>query len=813
MSGALTDTSILAGASAAGAYTIDQSCRIDATNKLQKTISGDGNKTTWTMSIWTKNAFNWDITADNTLFSAQHTSGGGSGRFNAYFRGQLPNTYFECSEYTSSGYSTQLHTQAVFRDPGAWLHVIVVWDTTNNTEADRIRYYFNGERITAFGTGGTSPNYPSLNEPSSINNANCAQTIGALDGDTATSITSYLAEVHFIDGQALGPENFGETNADTNQWQAIKYAGTYGTKGYYMKFDDSGDFGNDSSGNGNDYTSTGLAATDQVPDSPTNNWCTMNPLVKPFGTVTWSEGNLKGIAGNVFQGTAATMLAGPSGKWYWEHYIHTVGNTFTGVVLPSDTSWFRGSAEGPQQAGRSLLYNNNGYTYIDGSQSGSIWGATYTTGDIIGIAVDMDTSNGQVTFYKNGTSQGTLSFTSTNMSDATNVVPGTVLNGATATFNFGQDSSFAGAKTAQGNTDANGLGDFYYTVPAGYLAICASNLSDPSIILPGEHFNTVLYTGNGSTQSISGVGFQPDTVWIKDRTTTESHHLYDAIRGATETLLVNQTQAEFTGADRLTAFDSDGFSLGSNDGVNKNTDNIVSWNWKANGTGVANTDGSLDSTVSVNSAAGYSIVSYTGNSASAQTVGHGLSVVPELIAIKNLTDDVFWPGGTTYGGGWTKYLNWNSNEPQQTGTYFNDTAPTASVFSVSTQNAVNGNTNEFIAYCFHSVEGYQKIGRYVGNGNTNGTFIYTGFRPAYFVIKDLDVNQWWCTQDNKRVGYNVDNNTLAQNDSYQEQTDDRLDIVSNGVKLRATFGSSNTNGNDYLYWAIAEFPFKTANAR
>ena len=199
MSGALTDTSILAGASAAGAYTIDQSCRIDATNKLQKTISGDGNKTTWTMSIWTKNAFNWDITADNTLFSAQHTSGGGSGRFNAYFRGQLPNTYFECSEYTSSGYSTQLHTQAVFRDPGAWLHVIVVWDTTNNTEADRIRYYFNGERITAFGTGGTSPNYPSLNEPSSINNANCAQTIGALDGDTATSITSYLAEVHFID--------------------------------------------------------------------------------------------------------------------------------------------------------------------------------------------------------------------------------------------------------------------------------------------------------------------------------------------------------------------------------------------------------------------------------------------------------------------------------------------------------------------------------------------------------------------------------------------------------------------------------------
>ena len=485
--------------------------------------------------------------------------------------------------------------------------------------------------------------------------------------------------------------------------------------------------------------------------------------------------------------------------------------------MPTDTSWFRGAAEGPQQAGSSITYNNNGYTYIDGSQSGSIWGATYTTGDIIGIAVDMDTSNGQVTFYKNGTSQGTLSFTGNNMAGATNVVPGTVLNGATATFNFGQDSSFAGEETAQGNSDSNGIGDFYYAPPTDYLAICSANLSAPSIKLPAEHFNTVLYTGTGGAQSITGVGFQPDLVWVKSRSNDYQPGWVDAVRGVENYISSSETDAEATTSGAVDAFDSDGFSFGGSGTVWNGTGaTFASWNWKANGSGSANTDGSLDSTVSANPTAGFSIVSYTGNSASAQTIGHGLSVAPELIVVKNRTDVVFWPAGTVYGGGWTKYLNWDSVEPQQDNTYFNDTAPTASVFSVDTNNAVNGNTNQIIAYCFHSVEGYQKIGLYEGNSNIDGPFIYTGFRPAFIILKYIDGSDWWFMFDDKRPGYNMTNLSVTVNDAVEENDastgQQDIDILSNGFKITDAGGGNNSSGT-YLYIAIAKSPFKYSNAR
>ena len=807
MSGALTDTSILAGAAGAGGYTIDQSCRFDPTRTtyLHRTPGTASDQKTWTFSTWAKRG-----RMDTAQYIFSMVAGyNDTGWF----------TFEWGSDGTIAivpGYNyNQYKTSEVFRDPAAWYHLVCRCDTTQSTWATRLRVYVNNELQTLVVSSSQSSGEPAEDAIFGIND-DAYHAIAKYQHGT-NYLDGYLAEIHHVDGQSLTPSDFAETNILTNQWQAKKYIGTYGTNGFYLKFEDAADLGNDSSGTGNDWTPSSLVATDQEPDTPTNNFCTLNSAVKAFGTVTWTEGNLKAAGSAVYQGTVGTILAGPSGKWYWEHYIHTVGNTFTGVVLPSDDRFFKGIAEGPQQGGKSITYNNNGYTYIDGSQSGSIWGATYTTGDIIGIAVDMDTSNGQVTFYKNGISQGALSFTGNNMSDATNVVPGTVLNGATATFNFGQDSSFAGAKTAQGNTDANGLGDFYYTVPAGYLAPCTSNLPDPSIALPGNHFNTVLYTGNGSTQSITGVGFQPDTVWIKDRTSAESPHLYDAIRGATETLLTNQTQAEFTGADRLTAFDSDGFSLGSNDGVNKNTDNIVSWNWKANGSGSANTDGTLASTVSANTTAGFSIVAYTPTTGSATTVGHGLSQKPDLIIVKDREASTNWPVYQSPQG--ATYVAWldDTSASTNSGTtgYWNNVEPTASVFTIGDSSQTGGNTNDYIAYCFHSVEGYQKIGLYEGNSNIDGPFIYTGFRPAFIILKYIDGADWWFMFDSKRPGYNMTNLSVTANDSAAEngspgQQD--IDILSNGFKITDAGGGNNSSGT-YLWLAIAKSPFKYSNAR
>ena len=536
--------------------------------------------------------------------------------------------------------------------------------------------------------------------------------------------------------------------------------------------------GEDSSGNENDLCPMNFTSSDKLLDNSTNNFPTYNPLCKiteATNNGTLSQGNLKSTpsGSHAWPGTIAV----DSGKFYWE-VLWTASTTTGGRYMVifdagNNLEWNAGPDIGWGTGRYGVVYDGNiGDIYNSGTGNITQNGlATLTDGDIIAAALNLDASPATVQFYKNNATIGTAE----NLNASASGIWGFATNSNTNWtwyLNAGADSSFSGQKTAQGNEDGNGKGDFYYSPPAGYLAMCTNNLADPSIKLPGENFNTVLYTGNGSTQSITGVGFQPDIVWIKDRTAAESPHLYDAVRGATETLLTNQTQAEFTGADRLTAFDSDGFSLGNNDGVNKNTDNIVSWNWKTTGgaavaktyavtvaasklviggfsqvtvnmregstytfdtsdssvsghtfkfataadaagsteytTGVTETgtpgnagaktvivvagsapqlyyycsnhssmggtantnitagssnfDGTVASTVSANTTAGFSIVSYTGNSASAQTIGHGLSVAPELIIIKNLTDTVFWPAGTIIDAGWNYYLNFDSTE-------------------------------------------------------------------------------------------------------------------------------------------------------
>ena len=323
-----------------------------------------------------------------------------------------------------------------------------------------------------------------------------------------------------------------------------------------------------------------------------------------------------------------------------------------------------------------------------------------------------------------------------------------------------------------------------------------------------SYFNTVTYTGNASTRSITGVGFQPDWCWFKSRGDTNGNMFYDAVRGATKVLVSNATNAEATESNGLSAFDSDGFSIGSAAGENANNQPIVAWNWKANGTGSANTDGTINSTVSVNQTAGFSIVKYTGNATSGATIGHGLGAVPKMIITKNRDEG----GGNqdwcvyhvSVGANKGMFLNLQ-NSPDTNAKYFNDTTPTSSVFTVGNNLGTNGSGDNMIAYCFAEKSGYSKFGTYTGNGNTNGTFVYTGFKPKFVMYKRYSASgNDWIIVDSKRPGYNVNNKELYANLNSAEGTTDLLDTLSNGFKLRRTHASANADGSTYLYMAFGQ---------
>ena len=320
-----------------------------------------------------------------------------------------------------------------------------------------------------------------------------------------------------------------------------------------------------------------------------------------------------------------------------------------------------------------------------------------------------------------------------------------------------------------------------------------------------DNFNTVLYTGNGSLpRAITGVGHQPDFVWLKDRDTAYNHQLYDIVRGTSAGVLYSNSTSAEDSAYQLSSFNSDGFTLGSNLGaVNENNKKIVSWNWKANGAGSANTDGSINSTVSVNTTAGFSIVKYTGTGSSA-TVGHGLGVAPKLIILKTYSATKNWiVGHDSLGWGKNLYLHATDGE-NSSSTIWANTSPTNSVFSVSTNNDTNQSGVNIIAYCFAEKTGYNKFGKYTGNGNANGTFVYTGFKPAFVMVKRTNSSGDWQLVDNKRLGYNVDNNAIFPNLSNTEDTGDVVDILSNGFKVRSSTGTWNASSGTYIYMAFGQ---------
>ena len=564
------------------------------------------------------------------------------------------------------------------------------------------------------------------------------------------------------------------------------------------------------------------------------NFSTVNPLDDTenngVGGCDFALGNCQGGGAGDNVGIASTIATGNTGKYYAEFYLSaTPGTAYVGYY-PSDESAIVTKVWVPS-GNRTWINSNlasyaqNGTLYKDGNTSTSSWGSTYTTGDIIQIAIDAD--NDAVYYGKNNTWQnsgnpesGASKTGAARTSIPKNVFPavGHANGSGTVTWkaNFGQDSTFGGTISAGGNADANGFGDFKYAPPSGYVALSSANLPvlddiDPAQTdtdYPQKQFNCIAYTGTGSSNAVTGLGFRPDLVVIKNRSGTQGTKWTDSSRGVTKVLQSATTSAESTDTNGLTAFGSDGFTVGSDAGYNGSSNGIVAWCWRANGgTTATNNDGATATTVQANTKAGFSIVEwpqYTPNS----TFGHGLSQAPTFI-ISKLTGLANWAiYHTGLDSGKVLYF---TSSGQFTSSIYNSTAPTSSVFSLGASYAGSG---AGISYCWHDVEGFQKFGKYTANGNADGPFVYTGFRPRLLVIKGIDTTNSYMVFDTARETANPIDKNLHWDASAAEATEDYrdLDILSNGFKIRSDNGAlGHPSGDEYIYMAWGDVPFKYNN--
>ena len=782
-----------------GGYDINNSLRFrsSASAYLNRTPASASNRSTYTWSAWVKRG---SLGNYFTLFGAGTTS--------PTYDVIRFNSSDQLEFFTAGAASVDVVTTQVFRDPSAWYHIVVAVDTTQATAANRVKFYINGSQVTAF----ASASYPVQNSTNSINNT-VPHAVGATSVNATfnTFLDGYIAEQNFIDGQQLTPSSFGSTNSTTGVWQPAKYTGTYGTNGFYLKFSDiattsgsNAGLGKDFSGNGNYWNTTNISVTsgttyDAMTDVPTltsatvANYATLNPL-KLYSTTagTYSNANLSFSGPNTTNWYAAqSSITMSSGKWYFEATIVTAtsSNNMVGIAPVSSTN-------------ANVGVESNTYAYMgangnkQNNNTQTAYGATYTANDVIGVA--FDATAGTLIFYKNNVSQGTA-FTGITGEYAFTVA----CNPNTIAVNFGQRP-------------------FTYTPPSGFVALNTYNLPDSTIKKGNKYMDATLYTGTATTQSITNAGsFKPDLVWVKIRSGAGQHVLSDSVRGISKQVFSSLTNAETTETGKgITAFNSNGFTLGDELVVtgssNANAATYVGWQWQAGqGSTSSNTSGSITSTVSVNTSAGFSVVTYTGNGVNA-TVGHGLGVAPKFIIVKNrgvgTTNWEVYHSALTG----TSALYLNTTEAKQTfSDIWNNTNPTSTVISLGTTNNVNANTNTYVAYCWAEIAGFSKFTSYTGNGSADGPFVYFGFRPRFIMIKRTDAATSWFIHDTARDTYNVTNLNLYPNLSAAEelQTTWNLDMVSNGIKIRGTSTELNASGGTYIVAAFAENPFKNANAR
>ena len=786
-------------------YQIERSLRFNSADSayLNRTPASAGNRKTWTWSGWVKAN---NVTTNQVLFDAYSSSTSFS-----LIRFSDPSGSLRVYDVSSNITQFNYESTSLYRDFSAWYHIVVAVDTTQATAGNRVKIYVNGVQITAF----SASTNPSQNYDGFVNNT-IAHDIGRL-GQGNSYLNGYMTEINFIDGQALTPSSFGQTNASTGVWEPINYTGTYGTNGFFLKFADNSNttaatLGKDSSGNGNNWTPNNFSVTagagnDSLVDSPTSygtdtgvggevrgNYATWNPLATSGGT--FSNGNLQYTGPTGWRTIFSTIQIPSTESWYVEATLladalsNSSADTYAAFGLaPTSLS----STSTPSSTG-GLWISDAGWVY-NNTASPTNTGSKFLSGQVIGLA--FNSSTGAYTFYKNNVS----------------IATGTFLLAGPLNFIYISYSA------AYGQMAVNfGQRPFAYTAPSGFKALCTQNLPTPTIgatstTQANDYFNAVLYTGNNSTQSISGVGFQPDWVWIKERDAVEDHFLFDSVRGATKYIRSNTTDAEGTLANYLTSFDSDGFSLGNGGGVNGASDLYVAWNWKANGAGSSNTAGSITSTVSANTTAGFSVVTYTGTG-STGTVGHGLGVAPSMIIVKRRSTTGNWPVyHISVGNNQGCFLNL-TNAVNSQPNLWNSTTPSSTVFTVGTDTETNQSTQTLVAYCFAPVAGYSAFGSYTGNGAADGPFVYTGFRPRYFMAKRTDAaGNSWILLDTARNTYNAVDAFLSADLSNAEATSYPVDFVSNGFKIRATTSNLNTNGGTYIYAAFAESPFKYSLAR
>ena len=760
-------------------------------------------------------------------------------------------------------------TTAKFRDTSAWYHFVLIIDTTQGTDTNRVKLYVNGDNVTLTKeyTNHVSQNYSTY----VMNDVD--DRVGQFSWNNSASLDAYMAESILTIGQANTIDQFGEVK--NGVWIAKEYEGSYGGNGFRFQFDQVGvgtasssTIGADTSGEDNHWTSNGIVASDcNMPDSPENNFCTFNPLDKNGMTLT--EGNLETNKGGNAENLAVNgnfLLT--SGKWYWEighKFINGGSGAFGHVGVRNESavlsaSIASGNASGASTADATLLdmfdgevQDFNSETSYETGGSGNSYGGAGAE-FVYGIALDMD--NGKIWFSTGGAypNSGNPANGSNPARDDINTnhpngcIPTVQSYNVAWIANFGQNPSFNGNNANSGHsvgdeTDANDNGLFLYAPPAGYLAVCSANLPEP-IIGPNsgdngqasDYFNTVLWTGSNNARSIDDVGFQPDWVWSKCRSTSStSHRVHDSVRGDNGTVMfqLHNDNPNVEATDSLiTGFDAEGFNIAAGSAhPNISGRTFVAWNWKANG-GTSTTNdasstsiGSRDSVFQANTTAGFSIVTYTGDGGTGvDTYRHGLQVngvatTPELIIIKNRQNTDDWLVGITTipSFNWVNdYMHWNEPEQHQTnanGTGFK-AAPTSTVFSVG---EFLNKGNNYIAYLFASIEGYSKIGNYKGNGAASGAFVYLGFRPAWVMIKAVTgiTGQYWCIFDNVRDTFNDQaSQVLFVNAPDGEGTGGiDIDFLSNGMKMRDNGNNHNNSSGVYIYMAFAEAPFKYANAR
>ena len=780
-----------------GPYTLSKSLRFRASASayLNRTFSTPTSALKYTFSAWVKRGLISSAAVQMPLISA----GGADG---ATIRFNENNDTFRWYDYVT-GYSVNLVTSAVYRDPAAWYHVVCAYDSTQATSTDRAKIYINGVQVTAF----SATSYPTLNQASGYLNTAIAHNIGRNIFTPANLADGYMAEVNFIDGQGLTPTSFGSFSGTGGVWQPIAYTGTYGTNGFYLKFTNTtstATLGNDSSGNSNTWTVNNISLTagstyDSMTDVPTltsataANYAAMNPIVAPFAdtsSFSISNGNLY-VSGT--GGLATSTIGVSAGKFYAEIYPTGVNASSGFIGIWQQPFTYSANSYGSSNTNY-RYYGSNGTVYNTAGSSVASY-ASWTSSDVIGIALDMD--NGTLKFYKNNTLQGTAVTGLT----GTWFISYLVYTSSAAYINFGQQP-------------------FTYTPPSGYVALNTYNLPTPTIAAGNKYMDATLYTGTLLSNSITNAGaFKPDLVWVKSRSAATDHKLTDSVRGVTKGLISNTQGVETTDTQGLTAINSNGFTVGTDTNYNNLTATYVAWQWQAGqGSTSSNTSGSITSTVSVNASAGFSIVTYTGNNTAGATIGHGLGVKPNLIIIKN--KNVGTTNWLTYSSvlGATKFLKIESTDGAGTSILpFNNTEPTSSVFSVGAWDVPNGSGNSHIAYCWTEIAGFSKFGSYTGNGSSDGPFIYTGFRPKFIIIKCTTTSNSWGMFDSSRDTYNANYKLILPNSSNAEDTGSASivsnDFLSNGFKLRGNWSGFNTNNDTYVYMAFAETPTKFANAR